>query len=288
MLSEWMRRHLRVITPAALFLFSLMLLSYGSYSRHDLTPSFFSRTLIDIAGLGQRGIAGAGGGMKSLSHRYLWLVGVEEENRRLRRELDDSRRQNYFLREQALENDRLRRLLNFRPKEVIKTWIPAQVIAHNLSGLNRTITIDKGARDGIRPRMAVIAYDSALVGQILDEPGSAIAAHTCQVLLISDRRSRVDVAVQRPESRAKGILAGRPESNDLELLYMERLADIRKGDLLISSGYGGVFRKGWPVGLVTEIRHEPNLFYPRVLVEPVADFSRLEEVMAIMPAAEER
>lgn len=286
MLFDWMRRNFRTLFPAALFLASLSLLSYGSYSRRARHPSLFSRSVLDVAGFFESMVSGSGRGARNLFSHYVWLVGVEEENRALKEELAACRRSNYALVEQATENQRLRRLLNFQVQGEIENYIPAQVIGQNLSGLNRTITINKGSRDGIRPRMTVITYDSALVGQILDEPGSVIGAHTCQVLLITDRRSRVDVAVQRPESRAKGILAGRPEREEVELLYADRLSDIRQGDLLISSGYGGIFRKGLPAGRVVEVIHVPDLFYPRVLVEPMAEFARLEEVMVIPAEAE--
>jgi rod shape-determining protein MreC len=286
MLFDWMRRNFRTLFPTALLMVSIGLLSFGSYSSRAHHPSFFSRSVLDVIGFFENTFAGAGQGARDVFQHYFWLVGVEEENRVLRAELSSCRRKNYALVEKSLENDRLRRLLNFRIQEEIENYIPAQVIGQNLSGLNRTITINKGSTDGIRPRMAVITYDSALVGQILDEPGSAIGAHTCQVLLITDRRSRVDVAVQRPESRAKGILAGRPEREEVELLYADRLSDIRSGDLLVSSGYGGIFRKGWPVGKVVEVTQVPDLFYPRVLVEPVAEFQRLEEVMVVPAEAE--
>lgn len=281
MFLDWVRRNFRTLLPAILLLVAISLLSFGSYSRRFQRPSLFSRAILSVVGFFEGTVTGGSRGLRDLGRHYFFLVGVEEENRKLKAELAACRAKNYSLTEQALENDRLRRLLNFRPVTAISEFIPAQVIGQNLSGLNRTITINKGSSDGIRPHMAVITYDSALVGQILDEAGSAIGAHSCQVLLITDRRSRVDVAVQRPESRAKGILAGRPERDEVELLYADRLSDIRQGDLLVSSGYGGIFHKGWPVGTVIEVKHVPELFYPRVLVEPVAQFSRLEEVMVV-------
>jgi rod shape-determining protein MreC len=94
--------------------------------------------------------------------------------------------------------------------------------------------------------------------------------------------------VQRPDSRAKGSLAGIPEINGLELLYTPRLADIRVGDLLISSGYGLVFKKGWPAGKVKKISSDPDSLYPKIMVEPVADFTKLEEVIVIVPEDEGR
>ncbi len=218
--------------------------------------------------------------------KYVFLIGIEDENKRLKRELEEARRKNYRLREQAIENERLRRMLNFKPREDIKSWIPAEVIARNMGGLNKTITIDKGSRDGVRPRMAVITYDSALVGQILDETGSGIGLGSSQVLLIIDRRSRVGVIDQRESSRAWGVVAGRPETDEAEWLYTNQQDDLKVGDLLISSGAGGVFLKGWPVGRVMDVTLDEATFRRKIRVKPVVDFSRLEEVMVIIPRQE--
>ncbi len=287
MFTERLSQKQHIAVPLSLLLTSIVLLSYFSYTRRGTRSSAFSRTLISAVALGQKTTTGTVRGIRDLVRHYLWLRGVEDENRELRGKLRDLQRRNFLLREQAVENERLRRLLNFNPREKIEDWIPAQVIADDLSGLYKTITINKGSMQGIKPRMAVITYDSALVGQIMDEPGSKIGYNASQVLLITDSRSRVEVMVQRPESRAKGILWGRPDSDDCKLLYVDRLADIVPGDLLVSSGYGGVFRKGWPAGTILEINRDPSQFYPEIRVEPMADFSRLEEVMVILPGREQ-
>lgn len=283
MFFEWLRRNQNIIAPAGLFLFSIVLLSFSSHTRYR-NVSAFSRLIMTTASYGQRSVAYTASAAVRLWERYVWLVGVEQENLRYRREILDLQRKNYQLLEQEIENERLRKLLGFRPREDIEGWIPAQVIGDDLSGINKTVTIDKGTLHGIKPRMAVIAYDSALVGQILDEPGSAIGFTSSQVLLITDRRSRVTVMVQR--SRDKGSLAGRLEGDECEMIPDKRLADVKVGDLLISSGYGGVFMKGWPVGRVTEIVRDPEMFYPRIRVEPIADFSKLEEVIVVLPVRE--
>jgi len=288
MILERIRKRSELLVPALLLAASVVLLSYGSHGRRHTSPSLFSRALMSAVGGGQSAVSVTIDGIRDLARHYAWLRGVERENERLLRQVRELKRENYHLREQAIENERLRRLLKFKPRKDIESWIPAQVRADDLSGLYKTVSINKGSLHGIKPRMAVITYESALVGQILDEPGSNIGYTVSQVLLLTDSRSRVEVMVQRPGSRAKGILVGRPESDECELLYVDRLADVREGDLLISSGYGGVFIKGWPAGRVVEIERDPSRFYPRIRVEPVADFSRLEEVMVIVPPGREK
>jgi rod shape-determining protein MreC len=287
MLLEWLIRNRNVVVPLGLFLASLVLLSYESYDQRNKRMSVFSRSVMDVIGLGQRTVTGVTRGVRDSVSRYIWLRGVARENEALRREIEKLNRERNLLREQAIENERLRRLLHFKPMEVIKDWIPAQVTGESSPGAPKTIKIDKGKWHGVKPRMAVVTYDGALVGQILDEPGSSIAYDSSQVLLITDLRSKVTVRVQRPDSRTRGLMEGRPEYDDCVLhLYSDRPFDIKVGDRLISSGFGGVFKKGWPTGVVKEIASDPSSYSPRISVEPVADFFTMEEVIVIVPLEE--
>ncbi len=279
MLLEWLRRHQAKVVPATLLFISLTLLSHGAYSRRTSHMNLFSRTVLTTVGYAQAVVNMTSDGIKSTWKRYVWLWGVEEENRRLKRENRELQRELVRLREVESENKRLRRLSHFQPHQKIENWIAARVIGKSMVGFNKAITIDRGSRDGIKPRMAVITYEGAAVGQILDEPGSGIGFHSSQILLITDRRSRLDVMSQR--SRDTGILAGRPEIDMCELLYTEQ-ADLEEGDLLITSGLGKVFPKGWPVGHVVDIKEDPAGFSPGIKIRPKADFSKLEEVMVIL------
>lgn len=287
MILEWLRRNQNLVVPLSLLLFSLSLLSYGSYSRRQKQQSLFSRLILTLANYGQRVVTGSADAVSGVFQNYVWLVGVKQENERLKHQLAEVRRQNSLLEEKAIENDRLRRLLHFQPSEEIQAWIPARVTGDDLVGFNKTVTIDKGSRNGIRPRMAVITYESILVGQILDEPGSAIGFHTSQVLLLIDRRSRIQVMVQRAESRARGILVGRSETYSCDLLYLQSMEEVQVGDLIITSGFGRIFLKGWPVGVVEKVAQDPSSFYPHIEIRPLADFSRLEEVIVISRRGQE-
>ena len=278
MLMEWLRRNQNVAVPLGLLLGSMLLLSLQSY--RTVKTSFLSRTIISLVGVGQRLVTGTTDGLSDFWSNYVWLRQVEEKNHALEKDNEELRRRITFMKEQEEENKRLRALLNFEPKGDIKSWIPAEVIGQSLGGLNQTIMINKGSAHGIKPRMAVFTYDSVVIGQILDEPGSAIGYLSSQVLLVIDRRSMVPVLLQR--SRAIGTLAGRPENNDCVLLDVIKRDDIQVGDVLITSGYGGVFIKGFPVGKVVETINNPSLLSPQVTVKPTADFSKLEEVMVIV------
>jgi len=283
MFLEWLRNRQDVFIPFGLLLVSIILLSLGSHREHRNT-SLISKVVLNVIGAGQYTVTSSVDGTASLWDRYIWLRGVEEENRILKDELQTMRRKNHLLREQAIENDRLRRLLHFKPREDLEDFVPAEVIGYDPNDINETVTINKGSYHGVAPRSAVITYDSALVGQILDEPGSAIALTISKVLLITDRRSHIEVMSQR--SRSRGMLSGRLEGRGCEFLLRDRLADVKEGDILVTTGAGGIFRKGWPVGVISEIRSDPATLDSRISVDPMADFSKLEEVIIITPKEE--
>jgi len=285
MLLEWLRRHQNTAVPLLLYLISLSLLSHRAYSRHSIQPSLFSRAVVSVVGYAQMTATGTVTGIENMLDRYLFLAGVEEENQRLKLENHRLRRQLAALEEKGLENERLRKLCGFE-RSGQDQWVPARVIGESVGGVNKVLTINRGSRDGVRPRMPVISYDGAVVGQILDEPGSVIGFDSSQVLLITDRRSRIPVMIQRPESRARGILVGVPERGECEMSPAEKLAVVEPGDLVITSGFGRVFPRGRPVGRVIEVDRDPSRLFLLIRVEPLADFRRLEEVLVMLKSEE--
>jgi rod shape-determining protein MreC len=98
-------------------------------------------------------------------------------------------------------------------------------------------------------------------------------------MLIIDRNSAVDALVQR--TRARGVIKG--ESTDqLRLDYVLRKKDVRVGDTVVSSGLDGIYPKGLRIGVVAEVvEHEADIFH-EVLISPVVDFEKLEEVLVVL------
>ncbi len=281
---EWLSRNRNTLVPLGLLLLSLIVLSRNSMIRHrnDISSSHFARGITASASYIQRGITFSITGIRDLGRNYIFLTGLREENLRLQKQIALLTMENLGLNEQAIENERLKRLLEFKDT-VSYRLVPAQVIAGDLSATSKVIYINKGRKDGLKPGMAVVTYEG-IIGQVLDEPGRPLSRSSAPVLLILDRMSHADVMIQR--SRERGVIHGRPESQDLELLYMESLADIKIGDVAITTGMGSVYPKGLKVGTITSVEYVPGALSPKVKVEPGVEFFRLEETLIIFPEEE--
>ncbi len=171
----------------------------------------------------------------------------------------------------SLQNTRLRKLLAF-VDELDRPALPAQVIGEDASNWARTIIIDKGIAAGLRNGLPVVAAQG-VVGRIIK-----IAPNSARVLLITDASSAIATLVQR--TRTRGITRGR--GTNLSIDYALRDADIQAGDLLVTSGMGGVFPKGLPLALVESVEKDQFSLFQRVQAKPTVDFSYLEEVMVIV------
>jgi rod shape-determining protein MreC len=209
------------------------------------------------------------------SGRSLWLNYVDL--RRVRGENADLRRRNAELqarlqqqRSQVEENARLRQLLELRDTARLATT-GAQVIAGSATPDFRTVTIDKGRRDGLRAYTAVLA-PAGIVGCVVTPSRS-----TAKVQLLVDRNAAIAALVER--SRAQGIVMGTGE----DLLRMEYLAatsDIKAGDTIVSSGIDGIYPTGFPIGRVERVERAGSCV-KTAIVRPAVDFYALEEVLVV-------
>lgn len=265
----------KFIIPILIFLLALSLISANLHSRDNM--SFVESLVVGITAPVQKVVWGVIDGIGSIWRGYFYLVGLEKENRALKKELHELRLQMNRYREADLANQRLRALLNFK-KSIATPLLPAQLVAFDPSGWFQTILIDKGRSDGVVQDMAVVSAEG-LVGRVI-----GVSNHHAKVLLILDGNSAVDAYIQR--SRARGVLVGLGRELCL-LKYVQRNEDVQVGDKVISSGMGGVFPKGLLVGTVQEVVRGSSGLFQRVEVEPAVNFSRLEEVMVVIqPPAE--
>ena len=162
-----------------------------------------------------------------------------DENRKLLNEIAS-------LRETQQENLRLRKLLHFQEKINFQS-IVARVIARDVSTEFRAIRINRGENSGLRKNMAVVTNEG-VVGRIL-----RTTASTADVVTIMDSYSAVDAIDER--SRARGVVEGMTDET-CQLRYVLRTDDIQTGDVMISSGLGGIFPKGVPVGVVSKVESQ--------------------------------
>jgi len=205
---------------------------------------------------------------------YVVLIHLQKENLLLKQKIAELQRENHQMKEMAYANERLQKLLQFRGK-ISPPVIAAEVIGGDPSSWFKSITLNKGEREGIRKGMAVIAPEG-VVGQILKT-----APYHSTVLLITDYNSAIDAIVQR--TRSKAIVEGKG-GNQCQLKYLLRSEEVVVGDMVVTSGLGGNFPKGLAVGQIRKVdKKEYGIFQYAELV-PSVDLTKLEEALVIPEA----
>lgn len=193
------------------------------------------------------------------------LNDLREENARLRAEnaaLLQYQRAAYRL---EAENLSLRTLMNYQPTTAY-SYITARIIGDNSGAFVRSLTIGLGTDHGVRDGQAVMG-GTGLVGRIVQA-----GDQSARVLLLSDLNAHIPVMLQ--DSRYRAILAG-DNTDRPRLMYLPRGASVEIGDRIVTSGHGGMFPAGLPVGVVASI--EDGM----ARVQPYEDFSRIEYVRII-------
>ena len=172
-----------------------------------------------------------------------YLINLREENAILRAENARLIQWHTAARNLAAENERLRGLLQFVPDSATR-FISARVIADSGGTFVRSMLVNAGRRDGVRKGLPVVVGEG-LIGRVVDA-GERVA----RVLLIDDLNSRIPVVVGPDRERA--VLAG---DNSLrpKLIYLPANAQVSQGARIMTSGQGGVFPPGIPVGAVASI-----------------------------------
>ncbi|MBP2665235.1 MAG: mreC: rod shape-determining protein MreC [Firmicutes bacterium] len=202
---------------------------------------------------------------------------VYRENQTLRSENQELRHVVFQLTEKAAENERLQAMLEFRTKSVAFQMKAATVIGRDPGILNYSILINQGANDGLKINMPVVTHQG-LVGHVMET-----FAGTAKVRLLVDTGSSAASMVQRPQSRAVGIVEGNPSQvSVLRMKNLMRDGDVIKGDKIMTSGLGGIYPKGLLIGEVTDVVDDDGGLLKTALIRPALDFSRLEEVFVII------
>jgi rod shape-determining protein MreC len=234
-------------------------------------PSVLRTTVVAVVTAFQEASWTGAGAIQSVWNGYAALRGVHDENARLAREVTDLRVQLQQARANAAGAEQMRALLDLRPHLPWKTT-GADVVAGSLSPDFRAITIDRGVDDGVRPDMPVLNA-AGVLGRV-----AQAAARASTVQLIIDRSAAA--AVRTSRTRTEGIALGNGDGS-LRLEYLSATADLAEGDTVVTAGIDGVYPPDLAVGRIKSIERAGPA-YRRVLIEPFADFSRLETVLVLL------
>ncbi|MFO7528204.1 MAG: rod shape-determining protein MreC [Marinobacter sp.] len=210
-----------------------------------------------------------------------WFSGLFVSKEDLQQENEDLRARLLILERRALkyaalasENNELRRLMN--SSEVLDDRvIVGEVVGVSPDPFSHEVIINKGLSDGVSPGQAILDAHG-LMGQVVQ--ASQI---TSRVLLVSDSSHAVPVEAVRNGLRA--VLLGTGDPDALELVHVPDTADIREGDLLVSSGLGGRFPRGYPVAEVSRIIKEPGEPFISIQATPKAELNQSRLVLAVFP-----
>jgi rod shape-determining protein MreC len=203
---------------------------------------------------------------------YIDLVNIHRENMRLLQIIKDLNARVVAGNEDHQENQRLTRLLNM--KDSVKAPIlSASVVGEDITSWFRTLIIDRGSSSGLREGMAVVAADG-VVGQIIK-----VSSASSRVLLLTDHSSGIAATIQR--SRARGVVKGTADGL-CSLEFATRDEDVKVGDMVVTSGIGGIFLKGVPIGEITMVKRGEYGIFQTVTSRPSVNSAQLEEVLVVL------
>ena len=198
---------------------------------------------------------------------------LRADNAALRAQNESLQNQIVLLEEARLENETLRRQLDFKSAVPSMTMLPAEVIGRDPNTLLQYLLIDRGSADGIAVSMPVLT-DQALVGRI-----SEVSTHSSKVMLITDPSSSVSCLIQR--TRATGSVQGYPD-NDLVMRYIPQGDTVAAGDVVLTSGLGGNFPKRLLVGQVLRVETSDVEVFQSAHLAPAVNLADLEMVMVLL------
>jgi rod shape-determining protein MreC len=203
---------------------------------------------------------------------------LQEENKRLRLEALILKQKVQQMMSLRSENNRFRDLLSASEQLDDKVLV-AELIGVDPDPYTHHIILNKGAEHGVFKGQPILdAY--GLMGQVIE-----VLPYTSRVLLVADSNHAIPVQVNRNGVRAIAVGSGRLD--ELALIYVPDTADIREGDQLVSSGLGSRYPKGYPLGRVTKVEHDPGEPFAIVTAKPAAYLDRSRYVLLVFSQASE-
>lgn len=261
------------ITVAALIA-ALIVYSYNLKKRERANS--FERAVLTLSAPLMGVIAEADRVVLTAWNDYIALVSVRKDNNALRETVKGLNNRIIQSQDALFENERLKTLLDLKEVTTFPT-VAANVIGEESAPWYRSIIIDRGAVDGLADGLPVVAT-SGVVGKIVK-----VTASSARVLLLTDHASSISAMVQR--SRARGVLKGKG-GDSCSLEFSVREDDVKVGDIITTSGVGGIFQKGIPLGEVTMVRKGEYGMFQTIDVRPFVNTYQLEELLVIIRIAE--
>jgi rod shape-determining protein MreC len=249
-----------------------MVVDRRSMLNPDRELSGWSGAVLDIAAPVQRMIALPLEFLQDAWRQYVSILDISEHNDELRSRLVLLEEENLQLREALVASGRLERIAEIRADFEVP-MLSSELVGVDPSPWFRSVLVNRGQTHGVRSGMPVIS-ERGLVGLV-----TTTSTRAAKATLVLDRQSAIDGIVQR--SRSRGIVRGRG-TDQLDFEFVVRGSDVRNGDVVISSGLGGVYPKGIRIGEVTSVSDPGSKLLQTAKLVPAVDFGRLEQVFVMM------
>ncbi len=240
-------------------------------SRQTASDDAFGNIAISFTAPFQWGFTSAKRTAVHIWETYFSSVQAARENKRLQARLleyENVQNQNTEL---TLENQRLKKLLDF-PRRTPNIYVAARVVGRDPSPWFQTIIIDRGRANGVSRGSPVIVAQG-IVGRVI-----SAGKYFSKVLLITDRSSAVDALVQN--TRVRGMVRG-GNKDECSFVYTLRKDQVALGEVIVSSGLDQVFPKGLVIGRIHHVKKERSQLFQDITIETSVDFDRLEEVLVM-------
>ncbi|MBI9077568.1 MAG: rod shape-determining protein MreC [Desulfatibacillum sp.] len=253
------------------FMFTAVLLpTFGSKDTQEHPAGSLFQILVAPF---QEGVTRTTSFASSIWTTYFSLIDTARENEDLKREVESLQHRLHEYGETQRQNTRLKNLLGFAQDEGAKV-VTALVVAEDPSDTFQAIFINRGSSHGVRNGLAV-ATPLGVVGRVI-----GVSPYQSKVLLITDPNFAMDARVAR--TRARGVLEGNADG-PCQFQYVMQQDDVSLGDTVVTSGMDRVFPPGLAVGVVSRVRKGEQGMFQGIVVTPFVDFSRLEEVLVLLP-----
>lgn len=266
---DFLKRYLYQILAGIGILIALLVFSLNV--PHNREANILERSVLNVLSPLLQPVSRISGFVEDIWDGYIQLTDTHRENIKLREDVRNLNMRVLEGNEALLANQRLERLLDMK-KSVKEPTITATVIGEDVTSWFRTLVINRGSSSGIREGMAVISADG-VVGQTIK-----VSSSSARVLLLTDHASGIAATIQR--SRARGVIKGKGEML-CTLEFTTREEDVKVGDMVITSGIGGVFLKGLPIGEVTMVKRGEYGIFQTVSIRPSVNLPHLEEVLVV-------
>ncbi|MTI81532.1 MAG: rod shape-determining protein MreC [Firmicutes bacterium] len=267
------KNYKKIFMVSVLVLITLMVMKLTSLDRAEITP--IEKGVKDTLAPVQKVTMGFAKGVQNVFSSITTYGKLTEENKNLKEEIRALKSKLNQVKEYKIQNQRLKQLLQYKENTVEQhQLLLARVIGRDPGNWFGTITLNRGAEDGVQKDMAVVVPEG-LVGRV-----AVVSTHTAEVLLITDPRSGVGAVVQ--ENQEPGVVEGVANSTGMvRMIHLKKDAPVEPGQEVISSGVGGIYPSGVRIGEITSAENDPGGLFKTAEVSPFVNFRTIRDVFIV-------